>query len=226
MSSSGRGLRPPTPRFAPWDNLFRRPDWTGERTGAATAADWYFAGLGAPAPVQIPYLWLSPPAIWRPEKPYTSATIAGTYTTARAADRASQARYGSRDYPATLSTACDADPAALATWVVAYYATDPDAAPRSRLARLSLRLNDRTTAEQWRILDVSEGTRIRVTGAPSTWPDGATEQVVEGVRHVIGDETRDVEWTTSPVVGSAAGTAGPWFRLDDSALDGTDVVPF
>lgn len=58
------------------------------------------------------------------------------------------------------------------------------------------------------------------------WPDGVTDLVIEGVTHHIGVDVRWVTWNTSPVIGSAPGVAGPWFRTDSSRLDGTDLVPF
>jgi hypothetical protein len=199
------------------------PDWAGQRTGAQLAADWYFGGLGPPAPVEIPYTWLSA-LTWRVDLPYTSASVAGPSGTDRRYDPDARARYGDRAYSATLSTATDADPANLAAWVMSYLA-DPGDTPRQRMV-LRLRLGSRTQTECWRVLDVGEGRRISITGAPSTWPAGATEQIVEGRGHLVDADEHTVQWITSPVIGSSPGTAGPWFRLDNSQLDGDDALPF
>jgi len=177
--------------------------------------DWTFQP-GPPAPVEIPYHWLAgfQPLRVRPDKPLTSASVGiDGGATATAQDAASLAAYGDNEFSATLHSATPADAPTLADWVVAYYATDPDDVPRARFPQLLIRLTGRTAVEMQRILSVGIGTRITITGAPATWPEGATEQVVEGIRHSLG-EARDVEWTTAPVVGNAPGVEGPWFRLD------------
>jgi hypothetical protein len=63
---------------------------------------------------------------------------------------------------------------------------------------------------------------------PTAWPAGITELVIEGIAHSIdSDGTRWVVWNTAPVIGSTAGTAGPWFRADDSTTDiGSDLLAF
>lgn len=192
----------------------------------AVWTDLYFGGT-PPAPVEIPYTWLSTPLIRRPDMPITVATISRTGgTTIRAVDAPSRQEYGENQLSVSLATESEADPAALASFTLHYYATQPGEVPRQRFAILALVLNNRTPTERWRILDAVEGTRIRITDAPASWPDGFTEQVIEGVRHIVGDQERRVEWMTSPVVGATPGEAGPWFRLGISALGGTDVVPY
>lgn len=186
--------------------------------------DWTWQP-GPPAPVKIPYAWLAgfQPLRVRPDKPLTSAAVAiDGGATATATDAASLAAYGDNEFSATLHSATPGDAPTLADWIVAYYATDPDAVPRARFPQLLIRLTGRTQPEMHRILGVGIGTRITITDAPATWPEGATEQVVEGIRHALG-EARDVEWTTAPVVGSAPGVAGPWFRRD-VLTTGTDIL--
>jgi len=189
--------------------------------------DWFFQP-GAPRPVEIPYAWLAgfQPLRIRPDKPLTTAavTVSGG-STATAQDSDSLTAYGDNEFSATLTTATIGDADALARWVIAYYATDPDDVPRARFPSLLIRLTGRTQPEMHRILSVSSGTRISISDAPPTWPEGATEQVVEGIRHTLG-EARDVEWTTAPVIGTSPGVAGPWFRLDVSVSDGDDIALF
>lgn len=182
--------------------------------------DWTWQP-GPPAPVEIPYHWLAgfQPLRIRPDKPLTSAAVGiDGGSTATAQDTASIAAYGDNAFSATLHSATPGDATALAQWVVAYYATDPDDVPRARFPQLLIRLSGRTQPEMHRILSVGIGTRISITDAPATWPQGASEQVVEGIRHSLG-EARDVEWTTAPMVGSAPGVEGPWFRADVSYAD-------
>lgn len=194
---------------------------------APILADWNVQP-GPPAPVEIPYAWLAgfQPLRVRPDKPLTTASVGVSGSiTATAEDADSVAAFGDNAYTATLNTATEDDAQSLATWVVDYYATDPDDVPRARFPALLVRLTGRTQPEMHRVLSVGIGTRIRITGAPATWPEGATEQVVEGIRHELS-EARDVGWTTAPVVGSSPGVAGPWFRYDVSAWNGADVIPF
>lgn len=216
MPGPSRGSR--SPGFSPphWVRFGRRPNFAP-----------VIGGL-APLPVQIPYLWLTAiqPLRSRPDKPLTTAAVTQTGgPTARAQDADSLGAFGDNLFQATLDTATRGDTQALADWVISYYATEPTDVPRARFPSLLLRLNARTLAEKQRIMGVTIGTRISITGAPATWPQGATEQVVEGIRQIRG-EAADVVWNTAPVVGATPGTAGVWFRLDSSVLDGTHVVLF
>lgn len=197
--------------------------------GIAVEAIWtdlYFAAT-APAPIEIPYTWISTPHQRRPDKPFTVAAIdQDGGTTARAVDKLSRQEYGENRFTASLAAASPAEAPSLAQYVLHYYATQPGEVPRQRASLLGIVLNGRTPTEQWRILDVTEGRHIRIADAPASWPDGYEHQVVEGVRHVLGDEQRRVEWMTSPVIGATPGEPGPWFRLGTSFIGGTDVIPF
>lgn len=188
--------------------------------------DWTWQP-GPPARVQIPYAWLSSttPLRSRPDKPLTTASVSTESATARARDATSLAAFGNNRFTAALDTPMPEDAANLADWVVAYYATPAGDVPRARFPALTLRLNGRTVPEMQRILGVKIGQRIEITNPPATWPEGAAHQVVEGILHSAG-EARDVVWNTAPVIGTAPGVAGPWFRLDVSAVNGTDLVPF
>lgn len=213
--------------YWPWTSLYALPDMPGQdRTGTAVANAWYFPGA-PPEAVQIPYSWLSPPIAHRPDRPFTTASVGRTNgSTARAFNAAARAEYGELDFSAELDSATDADPAALADYILQYYATQPGKVPRQRASTMRLRLNARTPSECAVILGVTEGRRITITGTPARWPEGATEQVVEGIHHIITAEPRDVEWVTAPVIGTAPGAPGPWFRVDSSFADGTDAIPF
>lgn len=192
---------------------------------APMLADWTFQS-GPPTPIQIPYTWLSPPLRSRPDKPLTVAEVTSGGVTTPVRDAPSAGEYGENLFTATLASPLTIDGVNLANWIIDYYATQPGAVPRTRFPALALKLNARTRGEQMRILAVTIGTRITITGAPTTWPAGATEQVVEGIHHSHGPEDRVVEWNTAPVVGASAGTAGPWFRFGVSVIGGTDVIPF
>lgn len=193
-------------------------------TEAAESAVWrdYMWGGFPPASTQIPYTWLSRPARFRPDQPRNVATVtrAGG-SAARAQNATSVASIGERPFVATVDSQVTDDPRVYAAWIVQYY-TDV----RRRMPQLLLNLVPRTDVECWRILSREIGDRISITGAPASWPDGVTELVIEGVNHRIGQDVAFVVWNTAPVIGSAAGVPGPWFRLDASRTDGTDVVPF
>ncbi len=102
-------------------------------------------------------------------------------------------------------------------------ATDTDLTSGTNVGARALRGSgntDGTVNVDWDNLAVT-------TPNPTGWPDGVTELVIEGIEHTIGsDDARWVRWKTAPVIGSVAGTAGPWFRLDESRTDGTDLLPF
>lgn len=186
--------------------------------------DWTFQP-GPPAPVQIPYGWLGDILQYRPEKPLTSAAVsrfgAGT---ARDRDNTAISEYGDNPFTAELHTACTADAPNLAKHVIDFYA-QAGQIPRSRMSSMTIQLTGRPQAELHRILSIKQGQRVRISGAPASWPAGMTEQIVEGIAHSYSGGAL-ITFLTSPVIGTTAGTAGPWFRLDVSALGGTDIVPF
>jgi len=163
----------------------------------------------------------------RTDKPVTSATVTQSGgTTATAQDGDSIDEYGDNPFTATLLTDCDADPANLAAFMLAYYAIQPGDVPRTRFMSIKLCLSKRTPAEQFYLHQgLSLGRRILITGCPSTWPTGLPHQIVEGIHHTVG-QLRELELMTSPVIGASHGVAGPWFRLGVSGWDGPDVVPF
>lgn len=204
------GLRPPTAT-----NLI-------DATAAVILND-YFWGGSPPTVTQIPYSWLSPPARFRPDQPRNIAAVTRTNgATARASSSASVTAVGERPFPATLDTQVVDDPANYAAWIVGNYTN-----PRQRMPQLALLLTSRTDVECWLILGREIGDRISITGTPVTWPDGVTELVIEGVANQVAGDTRAVVWNTAPVIGAAAGTAGPWFRADSSRTDtGSDLLAF
>lgn len=182
----------------------------------------------APDPVRIPYRWLSPPLNWAPDRLYTAAVVTDDGTVGRfAADKAVIDEYGESTFTATLATTSTADPVVLAHFTVVFYAPAVAATPRQRATAMALMFGARTPGEQALILSVGVGTRISVTGTPPDWPQGATEQVIEGVSHAMGASERAVGWITAPVVGVEAGAAGPWFRLGISEVGfGGDYVAY
>lgn len=191
---------------------------------AAVVGDYYW-GTGvtdALSPVEIPYAWIATPLARKPTTPVNAVTVSQTGgTTASALDQASIDRFGSGGEPVTLDTACDADPANLAEFLVEYEAT-----PRPRQPLVRLVLHGRTDAEVLRILRVKLGQRVRIPDAPAFWPPGAANLVVEGIAHRLAVEDRAVVWATSALIGVAPTEPGPWWRWDASTWDGTDLVPF
>jgi len=181
----------------------------------------------AVGPYLIPYSWLSPPLPSRHDKPITTAQVSTSAgTVAYREDAAAVAEYGDNPLTVTLNTANAVDAANLAAWTLSYYATQAGDFPRTRFSSLRICLSKRTVAEQQSFHEnATIGRHIRITDPPTTWPTGAADQVVEGIHHLVGD-IREVELLTSPIIGSAHGVAGPWFRADSSTVGGTDVVPY
>jgi hypothetical protein len=188
---------------------------------ATVLRDYVFGG--GPDPVSIPYSWLAVPVRFRAEALVNFAEITQVEgPTATRINETSRSAYGERAVTGSLDTICGADPANLAQWLVTYRGD-----PRMRQPALMLvDLIVRTPDECVRILRVGEGDRITITGAPSTWPQGSTSLVVEGVGHSSQNGERKVVWVTSAVAGAVAGIPGPWFRWGSSAYGGTDVIPF
>lgn len=228
---TGEGQHRVLATLVPWGVLYTLPgDATVDLTYTAVATDWFFGGY-PPEPTQIPYGWLTPPVRARPDKPTNDATVQRTGGgSSRAADQDSQNEYGVKTASGTLEldTVLAADPPSLAAYIIALYATQPGEVPRMRCPQLKINLcqDGLTTENRQTILALGRGQRISITDTPATWPAGLSELVVEGVAHSIAVDERTVTWNTSPVIGTTPGTAGPWFRLDDSVIDGTDILPF
>jgi hypothetical protein len=227
MSSTGKGRLYRTRRYSTLRGRIGLPDVTAP---ARTVANDTFWGGFAPTSTQIPYDWLTPPARWRSDQPRNVATVTRTGgTSARAVNATSVAAVGERPFAATLDTLVIDDPGNYATWVVGNYS-----APRQRMPQLRLELLSRTPTECWLILERQIGDRISITGAPSValgspspWPDGLTELVIEGIEHSVDAAgVRRVVWNTAPIIGATAGRAGPWFRADESATSGSDLLAF
>lgn len=203
-----------------------RADGFGSGVAAVSLSD-YFWGFTPPVPTQIPYTWLSPPFRARADQPINDVAITRTGgETAYLVNSTSIDSYG--DFTGggqiSLATVSRDDPLSYATWIVNYYSGH-----RMRCPSLTVNIfgGVRTDAEVWRILGVKIGTRIQITGAPATWPEGTTSLIVEGIAHQVGQNVRTVTWNTSPVIGGTPGTVGPWFRLNGASLiNGVDVLPF
>lgn len=100
--------------------------------------------------------------------------------------------------------------------------------PPAGAANAALRVRMGATPSGSDILYADEVTLTGPDGTRNPWPAGITELVVEGIEHSIDAAgTRWVVWNTAPLIGAAAGTAGPWFRADQSTTDtGSDVLAF
>lgn len=216
-SASGMGrLKPPHLAAIPWARVMAPVG--ADETAMLLAHDVYFGGW-PPSPVQIPWSWIRAPIRGRQDSPYTVAEVSVTGGGTARAEQANRTR--DWRFTAALDTVADADAQELADWVIDYYDTS-----RTRWRDLTLRLNGRTDLEIQTILSVVQGTRITITDLPTGYPTGASELVVEGIRNRMDAQLRDVIWTAVPIIGAELGEAGPWFRLDESLIGGTDVVPF
>ncbi len=204
-------LNPPAPA-AP------RSPRLGARRGDTTSS----LGL-PPAPVDIPICWLSQPVRLRLERPFTTAAVArfGRGTAYAFASDAARAASGDQAFTATLDCACSADPSVLASRTVTYRAEQLTRSPE-----LVIGLMHRTEAERALILSLQRNQRIRLVGVPDEFPVGADTPVISGITDDIGTAGRRVRITTRAVIGTAPGTAGPWFRVGTSRVDAGHIVPF
>jgi hypothetical protein len=211
----GAGYWAPNLAMVPFVDLYALPPFTGDES--SVAQDWYLDGLSAPAPVEIPWMWVSGRLRFRQDKAITHASVskagAGTAVASVVADQ-------QVDFDETLDALNDVDAPNLAHFMVTYYDQ-----PRSRLPQLQIVLNGRTRDEHWTLLGLRIGDRIRITDVPAWWPTGADSLVIEG-KHHISDEARVIEFATSPVIGETPGEVGPFFRVGVSPLDGTDLLPW
>jgi hypothetical protein len=203
--------------------------------GSSPAVNDWFWGGGAPDPTIIPWTWLSMPLQLRSDQPINHAEISRTGGSAAIADAAtSQLAYGVFAASGELTTASVDDAQNFANFLIAYYAN-----PLVRCPVLTFDLVHRTVDERWRILDRELGDRVTLgpgvvpspsgpitLPVPAGLPIGATSLVIEGIAHSSSVTGRVTEWTTAPLLGSTPGTEGPWFRVDTSRMDGTDVMPF
>lgn len=190
----------------------------------------------APDPTLIPWTWLQPSLQMRTDQPINSAQItrAGGLTYTKDA-YTSQSTFGVYAASATVDSIVPDDPANFANFLTVYFAS-----PLTYVPVFTLSLVPRTDAERIIILGLEIGTRVTLgqgtvvdgTGnttvltVPGTVPAGAVSSVIEGIRHYSSATDRVVQWTMAPLLGVTPGTEGPWFRLDVSALDGSDAVPF
>lgn len=192
---------------------------------------------GLPPPVTvIPWTWLTMPLELRADPPINSATITRTGASAAASNNTtSQGTFGVFSAATSLDTASPDDATNFATWLTTYYAN-----PLLRSPTVTLWLVPRTDAERAIILAREIGDRITlgqgtvqdfagdttILGIPAGLPASVQSFVIEGIQHTSSVTDRTVQWTCAPLIGTAAGTEGPWFRADTSVIGSSDQIPF
>lgn len=208
--------------------LFAVDDMIGRADVPDTVADdlvndYAWATSVFPAPIVIDYTWLAQPLSWRPVPPVNSQSASRTGgSPATVVNTTSSGEYTVfAGNPVTLDTALDADPPALATHAVTW---QPNWLQRPPV--LTVDLMQRTTAERWRILSATEGSRLILANTPADWPTECVSVFVDGITHVIGLDARLVAFACAPLIGQAAGQVGPWFMADRSMTGGSDASPF
>lgn len=183
--------------------------------------DYYWGG-GPTAVTEIPYAWISQPVQRQPTTAVNQVTVSQAEgNSGFATDRASIRLNGIGPESIAISSSTSADPGNLARFLVALQAT-----PRPRQPILRINLYARTEVEALEVLHVQLGQRVRITGAPTHWPVGATNFVVEGIAHTIAADQRVVEWATSALIGLDPSEPGPWVRADASAITGSDIFAY
>lgn len=193
----------------------------GSKPPAGPLRPYGYPANAAPVPYEIPICWLTSPVMLRLEQPYTTAAVTRQGSTYRDASASNRAEYGDFPFIAELDTPTVADPANLANWTVTYQST-----PRTRAPQLILNLLWRTDTEKVALLRIPRWSRIKLTGVPPEFPEGASSLVVAGMKHQMSLAGRLLYIVTAPVIGAVAGVPGPWFRYGASAWGGTDIIPF
>lgn len=221
---------PAPPQIRPGPRVRRWPPFS---------AQVYRTAIGGlpPAVTVIPWTWFASDQLAiRVNQPINSMQVTGTSNILSVSNNAtSQSAYGVFAASSTLDTDVVADAAVFATFITTFYANPVASAPT-----LTLDLVPRTDAERLLILGMEIG--MRFTFGPGTGTDGmggtipipvpgglppaVLSMVIEGVAHSSSVNVRTVTWNTTGLIGTTQGSAGPWFRLDSSTLDGTDIVPF
>lgn len=192
------------------------PGWRPSSTGIGEAGSGTSVIPGPPAPAEIPMCWLTQPVQLRLERPFTTAVVSQPgFGTAFATANATS------DYPfsANLSSATGGDAQNLADWVVAYRAL---ALTRSPVLILDLMI--RSDAERVMLLRIERNQRVKITGTPPEYPQGAQHLIVSGITNTVGVVARKLRFTTRAVIGTTPGVSGPWFYYGASAWDGPDVI--
>lgn len=169
---------------------------------------------GPPAPVEIPLCWFTQPVALRMERPFTTAAVTQTGV---GTSYASAGAVSDFPFTATLSSATTGSAQRLADFTIAYRS---QALMRSPV--LILDLMHRAPAEIVMLQRIERNQRITITGIQPEYPQGAQHLIVSGITHVIGINTRRIQWTTRPVIGTAPGVSGPWFYPGASAWGGSD----
>jgi hypothetical protein len=205
--------------------MIGRVDVLDQAGAAAAVVNDYFWDT-TPDPTVIRYGWISPPFRARADQPINDPEVtAQGHGTARAPNATSIARYG--DYngtPVTLATAVDADADCLAAYLSTFYSDFRMRCPSLTINLLNAQL---TPTDVQTVLGIRVGDRIVIPDAPATWPAGTNSLIVEGIgRQILVGQCRVVTINTSPVIGSAPGIPGPWFRWGSSVWAGSDLIPF
>jgi hypothetical protein len=195
--------------------------------------DWFWGGY-APVATVIPWTWLMTPLELRMDQPLNSVQITGkSSVVASSTNTGSQSTYGTFSATATLTTFSPDDAASFAQFLTTFYGN-----PLLRAPTFTFPLHPRLPEEKWRILGREIGDRFTLgrgllqpsnipIAVPAGLPSGARSLVIEGIQHSSSAmDGRVVTWTTSALVGNTAGAPGPWFYLDRSFTDQTDMMPF
>lgn len=186
----------------------RRPFRAGRTLSGVAAV------AGPPAPVEIPLCWLTVPVALRQQRPYTTASVRQSNFGSGYASSGSTSDF---PFDASIESATPGAAQLLADFVIAYRSD-----PLTRSPVLLIDLMHRTDAEIAFLLLIERNQRIKLTGTPPEYPEGAQHLIVSGITNTVGVFARKLRWTTRPVIGTSPGVSGPWFYFGASSWGGTD----
>ncbi len=182
---------------------------------ADTQRDLFFGKQG-PRWIEIPYSWLAPPLLFRPDTVVTEARVSQAGgTTARATTGSSDVRTRTWE----IDSACDSDAQALADWMVLV-----GSAPRMRSNGLVFNLYDAPPTRIHVLLGLKVGDRIWLSSAPATWPIGCTRLWIEGRERSRSGNSDLLTFKTSPIANRVPGTTDSYITA--GGTDSAAIMPF
>jgi hypothetical protein len=200
--------------------FLRSPLRTSGLLGRGMGADFQrdlFFGKQGPRWIEIPYSWLAPTLIFRPDRVVTEARVTG------ANGDVARATNGSTDLRTVtweLDSACDADAQCLADWLVS-----TGEAPRMKINALIFNLYDDVDSARLHVLlNIGVGDRVYISDAPADWPVGCNRLWIEGRQRERSNKSDFLRFRTSPMPNRVPGVMDTYITA--GGTDPNAIMPF